>query len=50
MVVIGKIGCFPPKWMYLGKIVLSLQKWLVSGKSGSIRAKVVVFEKIKCIR
>ena len=50
MVVFGKIGCIPPKWMYLGKIVLSLQKWLVSGKSGSVREKVVLFEKIECSR
>ena len=25
------------------------QKWLYSGKSGCVRAKVVVFEKIVCI-
>ena len=29
--------------MYLGKVVVFGQKWLFSGKSGVIRAKVVVF-------
>ena len=50
MVVIGKIGCIPAKWLYLGKVVVFGQKWLYSGKSGSNRAKVVVFGQIGCIR
>ena len=31
-------------------MVLLGQKWLYSGKNGSIRAKVVVFAQVGCIR
>ena len=35
--VFRECGCIPARWLYLVK------KWLSSGKTASIRAKVVVF-------
>ena len=43
MVVFGQSGCIREK------AVLFVQKWLYSGKRGSIRAKVVVLGKNGCI-
>ena len=40
----GNKVVFGQKWLYLSKVVVFGQKWLYSGKSGSIQAKVVVFE------
>ena len=43
VVVFGQSGCNPAKRLYSGKVVVFGQKWFYSGKSGCIRAKVVVF-------
>ena len=50
MVVFGQNDCIrakvvvlKQKWLYLGKEVVFGKKLLYSGKSGCIRAKVVVF-------
>ena len=50
VVVYGKIGFIPAKWLYFGKVVVFWQKWLYSGKSCCIRAKVAMFGQIGCIR
>ena len=43
MVVFGKSGCIR------GKVIIIGQKWLYSGKNGSILAKKVVFGQGGCI-
>ena len=48
----GKDGCNRANWLYSGKVVVFGQsgcirvKWLYSSKSGSIRAKVVVYRNV----
>ena len=46
----GKIGFIPAKWHCLGKVIVFGKNWLYWGKSGCIRAKMVVFGLIGCIR
>ena len=50
MVVIEKSGCIRAMWLYSSKVDVFGQKWLYSGKSGCVRAKVVVFVQSACIR
>ena len=48
----GKDGCIRANWLYSGKVVVFGQsgcirvKWLYSSKSGSIRAKVIVYRNV----
>ena len=45
MVVIGKGGCIPARWVYSVKIGCIRARWFYSGKSGCIRVKEVIFAK-----
>ena len=42
MVAFGQTGCSRANWLYSGKVVLFVQKWLYSLKRACIRAKVNV--------
>ena len=46
----GKFGFIPAKWRYLRKVVVLGKNGLYWGKSGCVRAKVVVFGLLGCIR
>ena len=40
---------FGPKFLYSGKVVVFGQNWFYPGRSGSIRAKLVVFGQSGCL-
>ena len=51
LVVFEQTGCNRAKMVSIrGKVVVVLQKWLYSGKSGCVLAESVVFGKNGCIR
>ena len=43
MPLFGQSSCIQAKWLYSGKVVLFVQKWLYTCKRACIRAKMNVF-------